>query len=127
MAPRHVETVDLLRRLDSPTGPEAVEEAARRLATKLDDEHSLGLYRGFCSRAASGELKPKTLISALKRAMSGTCEKPGAVFTSFVNEHATRMKKPAVGVSTKAPDGRPKISGAIPTEQHYTMPRRVGQ
>ena len=127
VAPRHIETVDLLRRLAEPAGPEAVEEAARRLAAKFGDEHSLAFYRGVCSRAASGELNLRTLLSAFRQATSGTCRRPGAVFTAGVGGESTRMKKPAVGLSTKAPDGRLRLSAAIPTEQHYTMTRRSGQ
>ena len=48
--PPHVETVDRLRRLASPCGPEAVEAAARQVAERLDDLHSLDWHRTICAR-----------------------------------------------------------------------------
>jgi hypothetical protein len=97
--PGHVETVDLIRRLANPCGPEAVEAAARRLATRLGDEHSTTYYAAQCARVRAGELPAKVLVGAFRQASSPTLRWRGSAFVAFVKEHAPpgSAQKPTPG------------------------------
>jgi hypothetical protein len=80
-----VETVDLIRRIAAPgSGPEAVEEAAVRVAARLRDDHSLNFYRGVFRRVQAGEVPVARVMGAWKSASGGTARSPGSVFNAFL-------------------------------------------
>lgn len=80
-----VETSELIRRCGRRDGgPEAVEAAARRVAERLGDGHSLAWYRRAFARVQSGEVPVSRALSAWKAASGGTARVPGSVFTAFL-------------------------------------------
>jgi hypothetical protein len=120
----HVETVDRIRRLADPCGPEAVEAAAGQAARMLGDERSIGYYRSVFDRVRTGELPAKVAVNAFRQARSPTASRPGAVFAAFVKEHAPpRAKKPISGASrqTSPEIGQESpISPRDPSQYKYT-------
>jgi hypothetical protein len=125
--PKHVETIDLLRRLATPIGSEAVEPAARRLAERLEGSmRSLAYFRKTCRRVAVGELSIKTLIGAWKQASGDGANRPGAVFAAFLREYGPpgAQKEPASGHTRQSsPDaGLDRAQGGMPNGTRRLTP-----
>lgn len=60
----------ILRRLRNPHFPNAVEEAATRLAEALDDFHSLPYHRKICGEVRRGEVRFRALVGACRAAIA---------------------------------------------------------
>jgi hypothetical protein len=121
----HIETVDRLRRLADPCGPEAVEAAAAQAAELLGDQKSIGYYRQVCERVRRGEIPAKVAIGAFRQARSPTANRPGAVFAAFIREHSPpgAQKKPTPGATRQSSPGIGQVSPfrpSGPSEYKYT-------
>jgi hypothetical protein len=122
-----VETVDLLRRLATPIGSEAIEPAARRLAERLEDLGSIDLYRKACRWTVEGRVTVKVLIAAWKRATGDGAARRGAVFTAFVVEHCPEFgaqKKPTPGHTRQSSPGAglDRVQAGMPNSTRRLTP-----
>ncbi len=99
-------TVELIERLASPCGPEAIEAAVRKLTDEWEDHPYTPFHRGWMTDVAEGRLRVDVPVRLYKQVRNLNRDSRARIFTSGVKGATGAHEKPAVGAhSPKFPDG----------------------